>query len=160
MINIEKIIKRDEGFLIPAKFELFSKNSHIAQIFSQMGWSEELGTGIRKVYKYAKAFSGCDKIEFIEQDLFITRVPLDTHFFDSIKDMDELNGELNDTQILVLNRIKEIPGINANELALQLYIPFSTIDKYTRFFIAKRLIERKGSKKTGGYFARKKTNNQ
>ncbi|MFA6403633.1 MAG: hypothetical protein WCX31_18710 [Salinivirgaceae bacterium] len=37
-------------------------------------------------------------------------------------------------------------------LSSTLNIPYSTIDKYTRIFIAKGLIERRGSKKTGGYF--------
>jgi ATP-dependent DNA helicase RecG len=40
----------------------------------QMGRSEELGTGIRKVYKYSKAYSGSDEIKFIEQDIFKTNV--------------------------------------------------------------------------------------
>jgi len=45
-----------------------------------MGRSEELGTGIRKVYKYSKAYSGNEHIEFMEQDIFITNVPLDEVF--------------------------------------------------------------------------------
>ena len=55
------------GQLLPTKFEPFPKNPHIAQIFTQMGKSEELGTGIRKVYKYSKAYSGSDEILFEEK---------------------------------------------------------------------------------------------
>ena len=47
-------------------------------------------------------------------------------------------------------------GINASELSQKLNIPFSTIDKYTRIFIKIGLIERRGSKKTGGYWILKK----
>jgi len=43
-------------------------------------------------------------------------------------------------------------GINASELSQKLNIPFSTIDKYTRIFLKNGLIERRGSKKTGGYW--------
>jgi ATP-dependent DNA helicase RecG len=38
------------GSLFPAKIEPFPKNPHIAQIFTQLGRSEELGTGIKKVF--------------------------------------------------------------------------------------------------------------
>jgi len=40
-----------------------------------MGREETLVIGIRKVYKYAKDHAGSDKIEFLEQDVFITKVP-------------------------------------------------------------------------------------
>ena len=43
------------GQLLPDNFEPFPKNPHIIQIFTQIGRSEELGTGIRNVYKYTKA---------------------------------------------------------------------------------------------------------
>ncbi|MCK4662488.1 MAG: winged helix-turn-helix transcriptional regulator [Bacteroidales bacterium] len=64
---------------------------------------------------------------------------------------DELNGELNEKQILVFNTIKNKHGIKAKELSDLLDIPFSTIDKHIRILLKKELIERRGSKKTGGY---------
>jgi predicted HTH transcriptional regulator len=47
---------------------------------TQMARSEELGTGISKVYKYSKAYSGKDEIEFLEQNIFVAKVPLDIRF--------------------------------------------------------------------------------
>lgn len=41
-----------------------------------MGRSEELGTELRNVYKYTKDYSGSDDIQFLEEDIFITKVPL------------------------------------------------------------------------------------
>jgi ATP-dependent DNA helicase RecG len=64
----------------------------------------------------------------------------------------ELNGELTDRQALVYKEIRNNPGINARELSETLEIPFSTVDKYIRIFNSKGIIERKGSKKTGGYY--------
>lgn len=58
------------GQLLPESFEPFPKNPHIAQIFTQIGRSEELGTGVRNVYKYSKAYSGSDDIQFLEEDIF------------------------------------------------------------------------------------------
>ena len=53
-----------------------SNNPHIIQIFNQIGRSEELGTGVKNVYKYTKFYSGEDNIEFEERDVFIAQVPL------------------------------------------------------------------------------------
>jgi ATP-dependent DNA helicase RecG len=64
------------GQMLPTEFVPFPKNPNIAQIFTQMGRSEELGTGVRKVYKYSKEYSGSDDIEFLEEDIFTTKVPL------------------------------------------------------------------------------------
>jgi ATP-dependent DNA helicase RecG len=64
------------------------------------------------------------------------------------------SGELNTRQQIVYKKIKAQPGINANELSGQIKIPFSTVDKYIRIFLKQNLIERKGSKNTGGYYAK------
>ena len=42
--------------------------------------------------------------------------------------------------------------MNASLLSQELKMPFSTVDKHIRVLIKKNLIERRGSKKTGGYY--------
>jgi predicted HTH transcriptional regulator len=81
--------------------EPFPKNPHIAQIFAQMGRSEELGTGVRKVYKYSKSYAGRSEIEFLEQDIFITKIPLDTHFFELGRNENIDNGGINDLLVFI-----------------------------------------------------------
>ena len=39
------------------------------------GWVDEIGSGVRKIYKYNKVYSGAD-LEFIEGDVFKTIIPL------------------------------------------------------------------------------------
>ncbi|MFH1526286.1 MAG: hypothetical protein ABIG69_06470, partial [Bacteroidota bacterium] len=56
------------------------KNPHIAQIFTQMGRSEELGTGVQNVFKYNKIYSKTDENIFREDDIFTTSVPLGEFF--------------------------------------------------------------------------------
>ncbi len=58
-------------------FEPFPKNPHIAQIFTQIGRSEELGTGLRNIYKYSNLYSKSDTITFFEDEPFHVVVPLD-----------------------------------------------------------------------------------
>ena len=133
--------------LKPGNFEPYPKNPHIAQIFTQMGRSEELGTGVNNVFRYSQNYSGSNNIIFKEEDTFVSIIPLkrESH--------GELNGELSNRQKQVLETIKSKPGISAKLISEKLSIPFSTIDKYIRLFLKNKLIERRGSKKTGGYHA-------
>lgn len=64
----------------------------------------------------------------------------------------ELSSELNIGQTSVYQYIKHHEGINASLLSNELKMPFSTVDKHISILIKKNLIERRGSKKTGGYF--------
>ena len=63
----------------------------------------------------------------------------------------ELNGEINTGQQKNYTEIILNPGINASRIAETLKIPFNTIDKHINVLLKLRLIERRGSKKTGGY---------
>jgi len=49
----------------------------IAKFFKEIGWVDELWSGVRNIYKYNKIYSGADPI-FIEGDVFKTVIPLTT----------------------------------------------------------------------------------
>jgi predicted HTH transcriptional regulator len=40
-------------------------------MFAQMGRAEELGSGLRNIYKYSKAYTGNDNIQFDEKNIFV-----------------------------------------------------------------------------------------
>jgi len=63
------------GTIDPNNFSPFPKNPTIAKFFKEIGWVEELGSGVRNIYKYNKIYSGADPT-FIEGDVFKTVVPL------------------------------------------------------------------------------------
>ncbi len=65
-----------------------------------------------------------------------------------------LTGGLIDTFQLVLDTIIKNPGIKAKELSILLKKPIDTVDKHIKYLVDKGFIERRGSKKTGGYFAK------
>ncbi len=65
-----------------------------------------------------------------------------------------VNGELNSAQKATLNYIKENAGCNATEISDKTGVPFSTIDKHIRVLLKNGKIERRGSKKTGGYYVK------
>ena len=57
------------GRIDPKLFSPFPKNPAIARVFREVGWADELGSGVRNLYQYCKDFCGHDP-EFIEDDIF------------------------------------------------------------------------------------------
>jgi hypothetical protein len=96
-----------------------------------MGREEKLVIGIRKVYEYVNDYAGSDKIEFLGQDVFITKVPLDNLFFETTM----LNGGTNARKIEdLLLFIKNNPGLNTMSIRTKLEIPQRTIERWIREF--------------------------
>lgn len=63
------------GIIDPEDFSPFPKNPAIAKFFKEIGWVDELGSGVRNIYKYNKIYSGADPM-FVEEDIFKTIIPL------------------------------------------------------------------------------------
>ena len=63
---------------MPDKFflEPNPKNPLIASFFRNIGYADQLGSGVRKLFKYSKYYSGKDPL-FVEDDVFRIIVPLD-----------------------------------------------------------------------------------
>jgi len=57
------------GPINPANFSPYPKNPVIARFFREIGRADELGSGMRKLIKYGKAYGGRDP-EMIEGDIF------------------------------------------------------------------------------------------
>ena len=57
------------GVLNPMNFTPFPKNPVIARFFREIGRADELGSGVRKMMKYGKAYGGAHP-ELIEGDIF------------------------------------------------------------------------------------------
>ena len=58
-------------------FKPFAKNPPISKIFREIGFADELGSGMRNSYKYTKLYSGAEP-EFIEGVVFEIIIPLTT----------------------------------------------------------------------------------
>jgi len=63
------------GPIDPDHFTPFPKNPVIARIFKEIGLADELGSGVRKLFKYCTAYCGHDP-ELIEDDVFRLVLPL------------------------------------------------------------------------------------
>lgn len=63
------------GIIDPENFSPYPKNPTVAKFFKEIGWVDELGSGVRNIFKYNKIYSGADPI-FAEGDVFKTIIPL------------------------------------------------------------------------------------
>lgn len=64
------------GLIDPALFSPFPKNPIIARFFKEIGRADELGSGVRKLFKYCRHYTGGKDPELIEGDIFKCIVPL------------------------------------------------------------------------------------
>lgn len=58
-----------EGFITVDNLEPNPKNPIIAAFFRNIGYADQLGSGVRKLFKYSKYYSGKDP-QFVEDDVF------------------------------------------------------------------------------------------
>jgi ATP-dependent DNA helicase RecG len=65
-----------QGLIDPANFSPFPKNPVIARFFKEIGRADELGSGVRNLFKYCQHYSVGGSPELIEEDIFKCIVPL------------------------------------------------------------------------------------
>ena len=58
------------GLIDPANFTSFPKNPVIARFFKEIGGADELGSGVRNLFKYCRHYSAGKMPELIEEDIF------------------------------------------------------------------------------------------
>lgn len=64
------------GLIDPDTFTPFPKNPIIARVFKEIGLADELGSGVRNVFKYTGFFSNGGNPQFIEDDVFKIIIPV------------------------------------------------------------------------------------
>lgn len=57
------------GELNPSNFTPYPKNPNIAKIFREIGFADELGSGVKNLYKYSKVYGGSDPL-IVEGEVF------------------------------------------------------------------------------------------
>jgi ATP-dependent DNA helicase RecG len=64
------------GRITPEEFTPYPKNPILARFFVNIGLADQLGSGVRNLYKYAKLYSGSEP-ELLEGDIFKTIIYLE-----------------------------------------------------------------------------------
>lgn len=64
------------GNINPASFIPFPKNPVIARVFREIGLADELGSGVRNLFKYTRLLTNGAIPQLIEEDIFKTIIPI------------------------------------------------------------------------------------
>ena len=64
------------GHITPDTLVPYSKNPKIARVFREIGRADELGSGVRNIFKYTPIYSRGGNPELIEKDVFKIIIPL------------------------------------------------------------------------------------
>ena len=82
------------GYITVDNLEPNPKNPIIAAFFRNIGYADQLGSGVRNLFKYSKYYSGQEP-QFMEGDVFCIVVPLNEAYS---FDFDQFNGATNETK--------------------------------------------------------------
>ena len=130
------------------------RNKLIAQIFYDLGLIERYGSGIHRILDACREsglseplfenFSGGFRIKFMMPEQVA-----EGEAEEGLPLNGALNGALNQR---ILIEIRNSPGMQRKTIVEILGVPDRTVDRYISELIAAGKIERRGSKKTGGYW--------
>lgn len=153
-----------DGFITEDNLEPVSKNPIIASFFRNIGCADQLGSGVRNLFKYSKYYSGMLP-EFVEGDVFRIIVPLDEKYsFDfgqngqtnqsDQSDQSDQSGQsdqmkLSQDEILLLNLIKEYPDMTNMLLAEKLGWSAGRVKYYIQKLKQFKKIKRNGTSRNG-----------
>ncbi len=110
------------GELQLTKFEPFPKNPPISKVFREIGYADELGSGMRNTNKYTKLYSGGTPL-FIEDNIFKIVIPMENVAAlqvgpENIEKEIETNKETNkETSERIIEIMREIPDVSVREIA-------------------------------------------
>lgn len=145
------------GFITEDNLEPVPKNPLIASFFRNIGYADQLGSGVRNLFKYCKYYSG-QIPEFIEGDIFRIIVPLDEKYSFDFGQNGQTNQtnqsdqmQLSEDEFLLLNLIKEYPDMTNPLLAEKLGWSVSRVKYYIQKLKQFGKIRRNGTSRNGSW---------
>ena len=151
------------GNLKPNDFVPYTKNPTIAKVFKEIGFAEELGSGVRKIMQYSKQYFGSEP-KFDDDYLFTTTITdfkkgfyqklgLDEQVSEQVSEEAANNyvSEKKSTKEKVLELMKRNPKITIKEIADMLNLTPKSIEWNIKKLKDEKIIERIGSNKNGSW---------
>ena len=137
------------GQITPDNVIPHPKNPTIAGFFREIGWMDDLGSGIRNMYKYCPIYVK-GALPFMEEgDLFKLTI---RHEYE---DVNKQNTKKDGTAInikhadKIIALIKEKPNITASEIMIKLSLSESTIRRVLAHLVKLQIIRRVGTRIAG-----------
>lgn len=157
-----------DGCITPNDLEPNPKNPIIAAFFRNIGYADQLGSGVRNLFKYSKYYSGQEP-QFVEGDIFRIFVPLDeTYSFDFSQigindtDCDTICDTILDTNVIVrdtddfislekklIKYIEQDAGNTQKEYAKKMNVSVSTVKRLFARLQKKDILRREGTNRKG-----------
>jgi len=103
------------GELKPSNFTPYPKNPSIAKVFREIGFADELGSGIKNLYKYSKAYGGSDPL-IKEGEIFKIEVQTQLETTQEIKKLstkEKILEELEKNSRLTRDDLSYLIGVSA-----------------------------------------------
>ncbi len=133
------------GLIDPASFSPFPKNPVIARFFKEIGWADELGSGVRNLFRFSKAYGGNDP-ELIENDIFRLTMPLPDDTDVSVEDLEETSVK---TSVKILTAMQKKSSVTIPELADLIGVTERSIERNIRKLQDDSRLRRVGPDKGG-----------
>ena len=132
------------GNIDPANFSPYPKNPIIAKLFKEIGWVDELGSGVRNTYKYTELYTPGAKPTFTEGDVFEIIIPLSEKA--SEETSEKVSGK---TSEKIITLLKEDNKRTAKELSKIIGVSDRAVEKQIAKLQQQGKLTRVGSDKAG-----------
>ena len=142
------------GAIDPVNFSPFPKNPIIAKFFKEIGWVDELGSGVRNTFKYLELYHPGAVPLFKEGDVFEIVIPIEGETVEETKKKgsekgSEKSSEKSSEKIIRL--LKDENDLSAKDLAKHIGITERAVEKQIANLKLKGKLNRIGPDK-GGYW--------
>lgn len=128
-------------------FTPYPKNPLIARVFKEIGFADELGSGVRNLYKYTGIYSNSQP-QLIEEDVFKIIIPL-------TEQAETVNETVNETQKILLKAIEKEPQITWEDMKDLTGKSRATVARHIAVLKEAGIIDRQGSDKKGYWIIKK-----
>lgn len=135
------------GRLDPSDFSPVSKNPIIADFFLQIGLADELGSGLKNLYKYSRIYSGADPV-LTDGDVFTAFVPLSSehqsvpkHEVSAVSD-----SSTQDLDTVIVGLLKQGRALSTAEIAPHVSVSERTIRRHLAQLVAQGTIQVAGTR--------------
>ncbi len=150
------------GAIDPRCFSPYPKNPVIARVFKEIGWADELGSGVRKLFKYGKAFGGHDP-ELVESDIFRIILPLSDEILETPVETGKTPVETGKTPVetgktpvetgktpvQIIHVLSENPEMTLADVAKVIGRSLSAVERASSKLIKEGRLKHVGPKKSG-----------
>lgn len=114
---------RRHGNILADEFSPYPKNPLIANFFTVIGRAEEIGSGVKNLYKYTPIYSGGGEPVLFEDDVFRIKIPLTK---DAALEQ-KCKNTLSEREEFIRQKILENKKISTEEIAVMLGVNKRTI---------------------------------